>query len=369
MMKILIINWQDIRNPASGGAEVHLHEIFCRIAAMGHQVTLYCSSFEGAKQEETIDGVKVIRKGSRQLFNFGVKRKYKRDFENEGYDIVIDDINKIPFYTPRYVRGPLLALSHHFFGRSIYRETNILIGTYVLIAEKLVDLFYRNTKFAVVSQSTLDEFMMRGYSRENFTIIENAIDHSRFPMSVGKKNDKPTLTYFGRLKKYKSPDHLLKAFALVKERYREAELYIMGTGDYLEGLRKLAVKLGISDSTTFFGYVSEAQKTELLSKSWLVINTSQKEGWGITNIEANASGTAVVSANVPGLRDSVKVGLSGELYEYGKIKELARTIENIIGHEENLRNYSVGAVEWAEQFSWDQSAQKMLELIKEVTQK
>jgi len=59
-MKILIFNWQDIRNPLAGGAEVHLHEIFSRIAGMGHRVTLFCSSFPGAAVEETIDGIRVM---------------------------------------------------------------------------------------------------------------------------------------------------------------------------------------------------------------------------------------------------------------------------------------------------------------------
>src|SRR5207302_1905108 len=75
-MKILIFNWQDIRNPLAGGAEVHLHEIFSRIARMGHEVTLFCSSFRGAEAEETIDGIRVIRRGGRHLFNFHVPIRY-----------------------------------------------------------------------------------------------------------------------------------------------------------------------------------------------------------------------------------------------------------------------------------------------------
>lgn len=368
-MKILIINWQDIRNPLGGGAEVHLHEIFKRIAAMGHSVTLFCCKFEDCKSEEMIDGIKVIRHGSRALFNYGVKKYYQKHFEAMDFDIVIDDINKIPFYAPKYVKKPLLAISHHFFGKSIFKETNFLVGTYVLIAEKLVDWIYKDTTFAVVSQSTLDEFISRGFDESRFTIIENAIHPAQFPMSVVSKNENPTITYFGRLKKYKSPDHLLKAFAIVKDVIKNAELYIMGTGDYLEGLKKLAQELNIDHSTTFFGYVSEEEKVELLSKSWLAVNTSQKEGWGITNIEANASGTPVVSANVPGLRDSVKEGLSGELYQYGNIEDLAHAIVNIVGNQENQKKYSEGAVQWAGQFSWDKSAEKMLELIKKVSGK
>lgn len=368
-MKILIINWQDIKNPFGGGAEVHLHEIFKRIAAKGHSITLLACEFEGCEKEEIIDGIKVVRHGSRSLFNFGVRKYYKQHFEEEDFDIVIDDINKIPFYTPLYVKKPLLAISHHFFGKSIFRETNFIAGLYVFLAEKLIDFIYKKTRFVVVSESTLDEFISRGFNKKNFDIVYNAISQENLPMSVGKKNENPTITYFGRLKKYKSPDHLFKAFSLVKDVIKNAELHIIGRGDFREYLEKLARELNISSSVTFFGFVSEEEKVQLLSKSWVAVNTSMKEGWGITNIEANACGTAVISADSPGLRDSVKPGLSGELYKYGDIEDLAQKIVGIIGKPAQLERYSAGAVEWAKQFSWDKSADKMLHILEEISTK
>jgi glycosyltransferase involved in cell wall biosynthesis len=363
-MKILIINWQDIKNPFGGGAEVHLHEIFKRISAMGHEITLLCCEFEGCKKEEIIDGIKVIRHGSRSLFNFGVKKYYRRHFEGQDFDIVIDDINKIPFYTPLYVKKPILAISHHFFGKSIFRETNPIAGLYVFLAEKLMDFVYKKTKFVVVSQSTLDEFISRGYNPANFEIVYNAITQENMPMKVGVKKQNPVITYFGRLKKYKSPDHLFKAFSIIRDVLRDAELYVIGRGDFRPELEELAERLKISSAVKFFGFVSEEEKIELLSKSWCVVNTSMKEGWGITNIEANACGTPVISADSPGLRDSVKPGLSGELYKYGDIEDLSQKIIEVIGKDSIRERYSRGAVEWANQFSWDKSAEKMLDIIK-----
>ena len=76
-MKILVINWQDIRNPLAGGAEVQFHEVFRRIAAAGHSVTLYCSLFEGALNEEVLDGIRIIRRGGRRLFNYTVPLFYR----------------------------------------------------------------------------------------------------------------------------------------------------------------------------------------------------------------------------------------------------------------------------------------------------
>jgi glycosyltransferase involved in cell wall biosynthesis len=365
-MKILVFNWQCIKNPSGGGAEVHFHEIFKRIAVKGHDVTLFCSKFEGANDEEIIDGIRVIRKGSRSLFNFYVKKEYLNNFKHKKFDIVIDDINKIPFYTPRYVTEPLMAISHHFFGKSIYRETNFLSGTYVYLAEKLVDSVYKNTHFAVVSQSTMEEFIGRGFNPELFSIVPNAIAQELFPMKVGEKYSKPTVTYFGRLKKYKSVDHLVKAFALVRKEIPDAQLHFLGRGDFRPYLEKLTKELGIENCTKFFGFISEEDKVKYLSLAHCVVNTSMKEGWGITNIEANACGTPVISADVPGLRDSVLNDESGLLYKYGNIQELAKLLINVL-KDNNLRErLSHGAVNWAKSFSWDKSADLMLEKIDKV---
>ena len=130
-LNILLINWQDIKNPLGGGAEVHAHEIFRRIAAAGHSVTQLSCSFPGAESEELIDGIRVIRNGSRSLFNFAVPAAYRALCKEQKFDVVIDDINKIPFYTPVFVRKPIVAILHHLFGQSNHLETPNQEGRFV----------------------------------------------------------------------------------------------------------------------------------------------------------------------------------------------------------------------------------------------
>lgn len=365
-LKILIFNWQDIKNPLGGGAEVHLHEIFKRIVAMGHSVTLVCCEIDGEPKDETIDGIKIIRRGSRNTFNFKVPNLYKKHFIDEDFDVIIDDVNKIPFYLPLYIGKKLLVLSHHFFGKSIFREANFIAGLYVVISEKMMDLFYKKSPIVTVSQSTKDEFLSRGYDDKKISIVHNAIDQSQYPMKVDEKNKNFTITYFGRIKKYKSIDNLFDAFSILQKQYPDIRLEIIGRGDFQEKLSKISQNGGYTDKVTFHGFVNDEKKVELLSKSHVVVNTSMKEGWGITNIEANACGTPIISADSPGLRDSVKVGQSGELYEYGNVQELADKLEQLIINPKKLQNLSLGAVEWAKGFSWDKSAELMLKEIEKV---
>jgi len=111
--KILVVNWRDIKNPNVGGAEVNFQEIFKRLVRRGHQVTLLCSRHDHTfPEEEWIDGIRIIRRGNRNTFNYTVPVVYKREFSNSSIDILVEDCNKIPFYTPLYVRHPLFVIIH-----------------------------------------------------------------------------------------------------------------------------------------------------------------------------------------------------------------------------------------------------------------
>lgn len=365
-MNILVLNWQDWTNPLAGGAEAHLRETFRRIAALGHGVTLFCSSYPGAASEETVDGIRIIRRGSRNAFNFIVPRAYRELTSREHFDVVVDDLNKIPFYTPLFVRHPLVVISHHFFGTSIFLEAGPVLGSYVYLAEKLVDRVYRKERFLVVSDSTLDEFVRRGFPRENFTLALNGLDHERLHPTGVPKSAHPTVGYFGRLKKYKSPDHLVRAFASVREEIPNAELVFIGRGDFQPELAKLASELGVSDATRFAGFVSEEEKLRLLQELWVVVNPSMKEGWGIVNVEANACGTPAIAADSPGLRDSVRHGDNGLLYPYADIDTLTGHLLSVLRDKDLRKRLEHGAIEFARSLSWDDTAATTLSVLEEV---
>jgi glycosyltransferase involved in cell wall biosynthesis len=367
-MRIFVINWQDIRNPMGGGAEVHCHEIFKRIAAMGHEVTQLSCGFAGAPISEIVDGIRIIRIAQRNTFNFAVRSYYKKHVEHAGYDVVVDDINKIPFYTPRYVKEPIVAIAHHFFGKSIFKETDPLRAGYVAGSEMLVGRVYKHTRFAAVSESTKAELESKGIPGANITLVRNALNHEMFPMNVTEKESDPVFAYFGRMKKYKSPDHALRAFATLHAHRPSAQFWFIGSGDFVGALQKLARELGVEKSVTFYGRVSDEQKAVLLSRAWCVVNTSMKEGWGITNIEANACGTPVLAANVPGLRDSVSDQQSGLLYPYGNINVLSIMMERLASDDALRERLCAGAVQWARSFSWDSEAEVMLELLQQAAQ-
>jgi glycosyltransferase involved in cell wall biosynthesis len=115
--RFVAVNWRDLRNPDSGGAEVHLHEILKRLAADGHEVTYFVSNFDGGVEEETYDGIRVLRRGRWYNANYVLPyhvRSYLRDHPS---DLVIEDINKIPFFLPLVTRARVIAVVPHLLGR------------------------------------------------------------------------------------------------------------------------------------------------------------------------------------------------------------------------------------------------------------
>ena len=119
-MKILWLNWRCWLNPAMGGAEVFTYEVAKRWAACGHEVTLFASKFSGCKNEETIDGVKIVRAGGRFTVYRQAKRFYSKRFKKEGFDVIIDEINTQPFSPFTQSRGIIgLGNCHRF--RIIFR--------------------------------------------------------------------------------------------------------------------------------------------------------------------------------------------------------------------------------------------------------
>ena len=367
-MKILALNWNDLKNPYGGGAEVHLEELLRRMVQYGHEVTLFCSGFPDCLPEETIEGIRIIRRGNRYNFNLIAPFHLRKLAKQNSFDLLVEDINKIPFYTPLYLNLKTLVVVPHLFATTVFHEINFVLGTYIYLAEKPLVPIYRGMPFNVISESTGEDIRRRGVPARDISVIHCGIDrqlYSHDPKTP--KYEQPTILYLGRIKKYKSVQHLIQALKLVKEQLPDARLMIVGDGDYLPNLKSLADSLNLSDDVEFPGYVSSDEKVTRMRRAHVAVLPSLKEGWGLTNIEANSVGTAVVAADSPGLRDSVRDGETGFLYEYGNIEQFAEKLLTILTDDSLRENLEKGGLNWAEQFNWDRAARKFEDLVLEVT--
>lgn len=364
-MNILIFNWRDSESVFAGGAETYIHSLAERWTAAGHAVTLFTSNDGKQEPNGTINGISVIRRGGFYCVYALAPLYYLFKLRGQ-FDVIIDCENGIPFFTPLFAKEPVYCLLHHIH-QEVFR-TSLMWPLSALarsLEKNLMPIVYKHCTFMTVSESSKRDMQALNITDKNIEVIYPGVNLEF--LTPGEKSPVPQIAYVGRLKEYKSVDVLIKAFSKVLSEVPTAELVIAGDGDDMERLKKVVAKLKLKERVAFLGKVSEEKKLQILRESWVCVNPSMMEGWGITVIEANACGTPVVASNVPGLRDSVRDGETGLLIPHGNITALAGRVSLILTDETMRRSFSQRAIIWAQNFEWEKSSEKFINIVSGAT--
>lgn len=358
-MNILLVNWLDRENPFAGGAEVHLFEIYRRLALGGHRIRLICSGWDGGSRQAVVDGIAVERVGGRRSFALLGRGAFRRAVAVEPPDVVVENINKMPLFLAGLTGAPFCVLVNHLFGVVAFQEADPLTAALVWLAEHPIPWAYRRAEFQAVSESTRDDLVARGVAAERIRVIHSGVDsRSLCPDPSVARTQTPTFLYLGRLKRYKRVDVALRALARARDTRADLSLDIAGAGDDRPRLERLAASLGVGNAVRFRGFVREAEKLRLLRSAWANLYPSPKEGWGITNVEAAACGTPSLVSDSMGLRDSVKHGESGLLVPHDDPGALAAGMLGLAGDPDLVARLGQGARRFAEWLSWDRAAEQ-----------
>ena len=360
-MRILLVNWNDRENPHAGGAEVHLHSLFGRIAKLGHDVHLIASGWPSAAPGAVVDGIQVTRVGGRHTFALRGRGAVRRALAQQQFDVVVEDINKVPLFLPTLTSLPFVAIVPHLFGTTAFDEASAPMAAVVWAAERPIPRVYRRAAFHAISESTRDDLVHRGVPAERIVVIHPGVDSAWYrPDPTTPRAARPTFLYVGRLKRYKGVEFALRAVADARTAGVDVSIDICGQGDDRPRLEKLAADLGLGDAARFRGFVSEEEKRRLLRQAWAVVFPSPKEGWGITNVEAAACGTPALASDSPGLRESVRDGVTGYLVPHGDVAALARRLRELAAAPALVERLGRAARDFAEGLSWDAAAQATL---------
>ena len=354
-MNVLTLNWRDPEHPEAGGAEVHIREILTRWLPRGARVTYLASSFPGAQPETEIDGIRVLRRGSWWNANWAAAQSVRGELREEKFDLIIEDLNKLPYFSPLYAPAPVLTVVPHLFGTTVFAEASWPTAMGVWLHEAFLPAVYGKSPFLVISDSTREDLQKRGFRREQIAVSYCGLDHERYRPG-GEKTPRPTIVFVGRLRRYKGVDFLLDAFAQVLRTHPEAKLSVVGDGPHRSELQQHAARLGVGESIEFTGFVPFDEKVSRMQSAWVSALPSPKEGWGLTVVESNACGTPVVASRSPGLVDSVRDGETGLLVPHGDVKALADAIRRVLDDSELRDKLRTGGLQWAKTFTWDRAS-------------
>lgn len=351
-----MLNERDLTHPLAGGVEVHLDEIARRLVSQhGIEMTVLCAGYDGCVEDEVKDGVRYVRFGGRGFSYYAMLPKRARaELASGRYDLVVENLCKLLFFSSFYLPGiPKLALVHHLFGLSAFRQVAAPIAAYVVATEGLLPLVYRRWPFVAVSPSTRDDLIRRGLPRDQVVVIPNGLDHEKYSPGPGGA-DEDLVVFVGRLEFYKGVDVLLDAWPRVLASRPQAKLVLVGAGTAEEEMRQRASSERLGASVSFEGFVSEETKIDWMRRATVLVQPSHKEGWGLTVLEANACGTPVVATDVPGLRDSVRAGETGLLVGKADAAGLADGIVRILDDPDLRERLGAVALRWVDQFRWDE---------------
>jgi len=249
----------------------------------------------------------------------------------------------------------------------------------------LADRMYTNymlknsNGFHCVGNQEKESLVKLGVNPNKIQVIDNAImvdDKKNIKKTeIFKKidlsqNKDPFLITIGRIDPKKGLELLLLTFSKLLKKYKNLILVIVGTGNkqYVKTIKHLVDELNIQDSVKFTGYVTEAEKIELLSSARLFVTTSQSDIHTTTAIEALAIGKPVVitkNSDFPEI-DDYQAGITVESTH----ESIFNAISELLDNETKIQKFSDNAKRLVEEkFLLENQIDKYENMFREVINK
>ena len=358
-MRILVLNWRDIRSPGAGGAELVTHQVASRLVERGHDVTLFTSRPERQPARERIDGVDVVRAGSELTTRLHAPRFARRG----SWDVLVEEINTLPYFAPLWSRCPTLLFIHQL-AREVWFYESIAPLAHVGYAIEPVYLqVYRACTKVTVSGSTRDDLLGLGLGGPVHVIPEAVSTPAlgRLPEKIPSAR----LVSVSRLVPSKRPDHAVRVLAALRRDVPDAMLTLVGDGPQRRRIEALAHELGVTEALTLPGRVTEEEKLALLRDAGVLIACPVREGWGLTVTEAARLGTPAVAYDVAGLRDSIIDGRTGLLTRQAP-DALAAGVRRLLSDASRYARFRDAGWRLASQLSWERTTDSFERVLRSV---
>jgi glycosyltransferase involved in cell wall biosynthesis len=350
-VNVLFLNWRDPEHPRAGGAEYLTHGIARRLVERGHTVTWFAGAFAGGASDVVRDGVRIVRAGSAATVRVHAWRRYRGLGD---FDVVVDEINTLPFFAPLYARKPVVAFICQLAREVWFFEAPLPIAVAGYLTEPAYLLAYRRRPVLTISESSADS--VRGIGlRGTVDVMPMAIEQYKpaIPLPLSARED--AIVMVGRITPSKRIDHAMRALSEGShEALRNTRLIVIGSGEerVKADLQRLASRLGVAERVQWAGFVDEETKRRLLRSARAIVMTSAREGWGLVVSEANLAGTPAVVYDIPGTRDSVLEGRTG-LRSKPTPAALAVSLASLFADPARYAEFALAAQAFARTLTWN----------------
>ena len=263
-------------------------------------------------------------------------------------------------YGPFISKPPLLVTAHATLDMELpyYSWREIFLVPLALLFERIT--LNNATLITADSNLTQSNLISRYFIKpERITLLPSGVDVERFsPFS--HSNSKAKILICSRLEPRKNILQSLKALSELDQNL--FEVLIVGTGSQ----RQLLETYSNShlSNVKFIGHVPDEDLPSYFSTSDIFLSTSLSEGFGLSLLQAMASGCAVVASNIPTHCDFVQNGVNGLIYS--SHDELINNLNTLLNDEKLLNNIGINARKRSLDYSWDKIANMTLNLYRNI---
>lgn len=364
-----------------GGLGVYQQELFPLLAEKFKIQSTALFRPEDEKHVEEINGIDVFRikpeKKLNDTFNIFIPWNQKWFIEGGYYDYNLQSIElasslkKVELVHSHDWLGMLAghAISKHRKIPWVVTIHSLELGRndnpnpWVVDIEKIG---MNADKVIAVSHGIKDRLLEMGFPPEKVEVIYNGINTEKYDPDTddegirkrfGLPEDKKIIFFVGRPVREKGIESLIDAFRKIREKRDDVILVLLSFGDIPE------ITEGVFQINRF---VREEDRIRLITTSDIFVVPSLYEPFGIVTLEGMAMGKPVIGSHTGGIAEVIEDKKSGLLFETGNTSELAEKISCLLDNEKKAKKISRGAVRRAHQFSWENNAEKVTKIYKEL---
>jgi len=371
--------------PRVGGAEVYTINIARQLKALGWEVVIVTTGKRSTRTRDSIEGMPLHRlhtllKLSNTPIGVGWRRQLRRIFQIEQPDL-INAHTPVPYLADIAQREcgsiPFVLTYHNDLAKDFLLTSIVVRLAHLTLIRRTLN---RSTRIIATSAFYVRDSPYLKSHQAKIRLVSPGVDVSRFNPRVDvdaeilKRFDgQRVILFVGSVSKshqHKGLDVLIGAFSKVNAAHPETRLVIVGNGNGLPMYRSLAADAGVADKVEFTGYVGDDQLAQFyrLATVFAMPSTNRSEGFGMTYIEASATGTPVVGCSVGGVPYAIKHGETGLLAEPNSVDSLYSALLRILEDDELARRLGeAGSERAAREFAWPLIGQSTSEIFCEAS--
>lgn len=248
-----------------------------------------------------------------------------------------------------------------------------LVGNHPFYKPAVTFSINKSDAVTTVSQSLKEDTLRLFNIKKEINVVANFIDISRFnhdftdcQRAMMATEDEKIITHISNMREVKRIPDVIKVFYNIQKEI-PAKLMMVGEGPEREPAERLCEELGIADKVVFFGNSNEIDR--ILCFSDLFLLPSKTESFGLSALEAMASGVPVISSNTGGIPEVNKEGFSGFLSEVGDVEDMSKNAIYILKVESRFKAFKKNAKSQAKTFDIHQIVPKYEAIYQETLNK